>query len=574
MIMRPGRILIIAMLPVWLAACGQNVRPSEPAHVPEPVAEPDLPDVELTGDLLYDILLGEIAGRQGNFQVSILALTRAAQNSRDPRLAERATKASIYAKEYGLGLKAGRLWVELRPKDADARQSLAALYLYRNEPAAAQMHLEQLIGLAADHGHLGRSYMEIAGMMGRQRNREAAMEVMQSLTALHPNNPEGQFALAHLSLRSGQLEEARAAVDRALKLKPGWDDAAMLKARVLISAKADKGVEQFYQGYLRRYTKSHMMRLGYARYLVDLKRWEQARKQFLRVVKNRPNDHETVYALALLSLQTGHIDDADRHFRHVLRLNSNNYQARLYLGQVAEKRKHYDDAIGWYSSITTGDQRFEAQIRIGIVMARQGKLDEARQHLHQTRPDNLEESVQRTLAEEQILREAKQYHDALEVLNAALVKLPQNKDLLYARALVADKLDMMELQEEDLRKILRSDPRNAHALNALGYSLADRTTRYREALILIRQALEVRPDDPFILDSMGWVQYRMGNMKAAISYLRRALSLRKDPEISAHLGEVLWVSGERREAEGIWRRALQDTPDSEPLLDIIKKFTK
>lgn len=564
-------ILIFATSVMLLTACATPPRPTA-EKAAEPVAEQPLPDVDLTGDLLYDIMLGEIAGRRGHFEVSILALTRAAGKSRDPRLAERATKAAMYAKKYGLGLKAAKLWVEISPNDMDARQSLAAMHLFRNEPVKAQLNFEKVVTLAHERGQLGQIYMEITGLMSRQRNRDAALEVMQTLAEMYPKNPEGQYAVAHLALRDGKIATAEKAIDRTLRLRTRWDEAALLKAQILIAAKGDRRVEQFYRDYLDRHPKANRVRLSYARYLVDLKRWEKAREEFKVVVANRPDDRETIYALGLLSLQTGHLEEADKQFRRVVELNPHHDQARLYLGQVAEKRKRYDEAIAWYSGITMSPNRFEAQVRLGIVMARQGRLAEARAHLAATEPKGEEEIVQRALAEEQILREAKQYSEALSALTAALKQIPLNKDLLYSRALVAEKMDNMKLHEQDLRKILKSDPKNAHALNALGYSLADRTNRHAEALTLIRKALEVKPNDAFILDSMGWVQYRMGNLDEAIRYLKQALAVRPDPEISAHLGEVLWVKGDRAEAETVWRRALKTTPDSEPLLDIIRKF--
>ncbi|NIO42576.1 MAG: tetratricopeptide repeat protein, partial [Burkholderiales bacterium] len=215
---------------------------------------------------------------------------------------------------------------------------------------------------------------------------------------------------------------------------------------------------------------------------------------------------------------------------------------------------------------------FEAQTRLGVVIARQGHLEAAREHLHGIETQSDEQRVQLFLAEEQILREAKKYAEALETLNESLEALPRNQDLLYARALIGEKLDLVELAERDLRAILEQDPDNAQALNALGYTLADRTTRYKEALVLIERALALKPDDPFILDSMGWVQYRLGNNTEAIKYLKRALSIRNDAEISAHLGEVLWVTGDRMQARSVWKKALEDTPDNDTLLGIIKKF--
>jgi tetratricopeptide (TPR) repeat protein len=244
----------------------------------------------------------------------------------------------------------------------------------------------------------------------------------------------------------------------------------------------------------------------------------------------------------------------------------------LYLGQVAEQRKQYDQAAAWYQQIESGNFYFEAQARLSLTLAKRGQLQEARELLHALQPETEQQQVQRILTEEQMLSEAKQYDEALHVLSAALKDLPDNTDLLYARALVAEKLNRIDLHEADLRKVLSKEPKNAHALNALGYTLADRTTRYKEALELLEQALALKPDDPFIMDSMGWVQYRLGNHAEAVRYLKSALEKRPDAEIAAHLGEVLWVSGDRAGAESVWSRALKDTPDNEVLMGVIKKF--
>ena len=562
--------LLVVLSTLLLAACSQNVKPPLAKSAANP--ESNLPDVELTGDLLYDILVGEIAGREGHFEVSILSLTRAAEKTRDPRLAERATKAAMYAKKYSIGLKAAKLWVEISPQDMEARESLAAMYLYHNEPVKAELNFEKVVRLAKQRNELGDTYLGIAGLMSQQRNRSAAMEVMKTLAEIYPKNPEGQYAVAHLALRSGNVDVAEKSITRALDLRSDWDDAALLKGQILITARGGERIEKFYEHYIDWHPKSYRVRLSYARYLVDLRRWEKARDQFKEVVRLRPNDKETTYALGLLSLQTGHLEDADKRFRRVVELNPHHEQARLYLGEVAEKRERYKEAAAWYSGITTPPHRFEAQFRLGVVMAREGKIDAALHHLKGVRAQGEDEISQRALAEEQILREAGKFQEAMKMLSSVLKQYPDNKDLLYSRALVAEKLGDLNIQEQDLRRILKSDPKNAHALNALGYTLADHTNRHKEALSLIRRALEVRPNDAYILDSMGWVHYRMGNLDEAVRYLRQALEIRSDPEISAHLGEVLWVKGDREGAETVWRRALKTTPDSEPLLTVIKKF--
>lgn len=531
-----------------------------------------LPRMELTPEVLYDVLLGEIAGQRGHIAAAAEVLARAAQTTRDPRLAERATLAGLYSKRYVDGMKSALLWVELRPSSTEAREALATIMLELDQPVQAQLQLEMVISLEQARSNLGNAYQRLAAVLGRHSNRATALEIMQALVDKHPDEPAAYFALAHLAVRSGDLDKADVATGKALELQPGWQDAALFRARVLVSQKDMLKALAFYEDFLARYPDATNVRLNYARFLIDQKQWDKARAQFLRVVSELPEDADAVYAVGLLSLQTNHIEDAEKYLRRSLELRPENDQARIYLGQATEQRKDYAQAAEWYREVQQGEQYFEAQTRLSVVIARQGDLKAARRHLHSVHADNNPQRVQLVLAEEQILREGKQYAEALKVLDTALGQIPRDKDLLYARALMAEKLDMLDRVEADLKTILKDDPKNVHALNALGYTLADRTERFQEAEELLQQAITLKPDDPFILDSIGWLQYRMGKNAEAIRHLKRAIGLRPDAEIAAHLGEVLWVMGNRNEAESVWNRALRDTPDSEALLGVIKKF--
>ncbi len=530
------------------------------------------PQVALSEDVLYDILLGEIAGNRGQHEVAVASLMRAAEKTRDPRLAKQATYAAAQAKQYEEALKGARLWAELEPRSQDAQEMTAIIYLEHGTPAEAQRHFEKMLAIAAAERDQDRAYRRIASVLGRQQKRPQALEMMQSLVNVDRKNPAAYFALAHLAVRTGNLDVALNAVSRALELRPDWEDAAVFKAGVLVSQKESVKAQAFYEEYLGRHPKATRMRLNYARYLVDLKQWEKARTHFLQVLQQSPEDADTVYAVGLLSLQINRLDDAERYLEQALKLRPENDQARIYLGQIAEDRKDYATATRWYQEITGGEQYFDAQTRIGVVLAREGQVEAARRHLQGIQVQNQPQRVQLWLAEEQILREAKQYEQALGLLNEALAQVPEEKDLLYARALIGEKLDKIDLAERDLRAILAQDPDNAQALNALGYTLADRTERHQEALALVERALALKPEDPFVLDSMGWVQYRLGHHAEALKYLRRALAIRNDAEISAHLGEVLWVTGDRTQARTVWQKALEDTPDSEVLHGVIKKF--
>lgn len=570
-------LIPLSLLAGTLGACADmHARPQSAAASPAPVTVtlPDQqsrsPRVALSTDALYDILVGEIAGQRGDIKTAVNALSRAAAKTRDPRLAERATGAALYAKDYELAHRDAALWIAAEPNNAEAREAMAEADFGLNRPDQAEQQFKDMI--AASSGNLDQAYLRIAAVLARQPDQKRALAVMHRCVALHPKEAGAQFALAHLAVRQGDLEIAAKAIDEALQERPDWDEAAIFKARILISAQDPQKAQAFYQAYLSAHPSATAMRLSYARYLIDLKQWDKALREFKHVADANPQDVDSIYAVGLLALQTNQLNEAETYLKRALALQPDNDQCRLYLGQLAEERKHYAEALRRYHSIDSGQYHFEAQVRAGLVTAKEGHVDAAIDQLQAIEPDSREQRVQTVLAEDEILRQAKQYPRELKVLTSALAEIPDDTDLLYARALVAEKLNMLDLHERDLRRLLQLDPKNANAMNALGYTLADRTNRYQEAYKLISQALALKPDDPYIMDSMGWVYYRMGNTHKAVEYLRRALAIRNDAEISAHLGEVLWVSGDRAAAETIWTRALRETPDNEALLAVIKKF--
>lgn len=569
------RILLFLSSVLLLSACAGAVKPdpaAEAAPSGSAKTEEPLPRVVLEPEILYNLLLGEIAGSRGQVGVAAATLGEVAQQTRDPRVAERATLAALYAKRYDEALKSAQLWTELRPHDTEAREALITALLELDRMAEAREHFQVLFTAEETRHNLDHAYLRVAAVLGRASNRAAAIDVMQSLVALNPRLAAAHFAMAHLMVRGGDLDKALVSADEALKRRPEWEEAALFKARILLSQKEPQKARAFYEAFLADNRGANSVRLNYARFLVDQKEWDKALEEFKRVADNLPDDADTVYAVGLLSLQNNRLEEAEKYLKRAIELRPQNDQARLYFGQVAEQRKRYNEAIERYLQVSEGEHYFEAQARLGVVMARQGDLARARRHLESVNAQNDAQRVQVALAHEQILRDARQFNEALEVLNAAIKTVPGDKDLLYARALVAEKLNLLEVAERDLREILKKDPQNVNALNALGYTLTDRTTRYDEARDLLQKAMTLKPDDAFILDSMGWLQYRLGNTAEALKYLRRALEIRNDAEIAAHLGEVLWVMGDRREAESVWNRALHETPDNEALNGVINKF--
>jgi tetratricopeptide (TPR) repeat protein len=305
------------------------------------------------------------------------------------------------------------------------------------------------------------------------------------------------------------------------------------------------------------------------------KRFDESRAEFEKLLERNRNDGEAVYAVGLLALQVKDYATAEANMKRLLEIGYRDPNGvRLTLGQIAEEQKDWPRAVEWYNTIRGGEHLMRARMRTANAIAKQGKLDEARNFLRSVKAASDEQRVQLIVAESQLLREAKLDRDAFALLGEALDKSPDQPELLYDYALTAERVDRFDVLEKSLRRLIELKPDHAHAYNALGYSLADRNQRLPEARKLIERALELAPEDYFIIDSMGWVLYRQGDLKGAEQQLKRAWRGRPDGEIGAHLGEVLWMMGAREEAERVWKEALEASPDNDTLRKTLKRFGK
>lgn len=560
---------------VVIAGCSNVQTMNEPATGStnaQLVREPpvvDLPDVDLTPQLLYDILMGEIANQRKDPSAAIESLSRAAISSRDMRIAERATRLAIRYQDYDSALKTATLWRELQPVSTIPIEVLGVIYfaLDRQDEAKAQF-MELLKRSEAD---VGLALRRVAALLSQGKDQAKVLILMEQLVQLYANNPDAHYALAFLADRFKQPAMVEKAIDKALALKPGWEEAAVIKVSHLLTLKQFNKINLFSEEFLKTYPQALKFRFQYARILVEQDKKKEAVDQFKKIVQLDENHAEATFAVGLVSVQNDELQQAKEYLQRSLALNPENDQARLYLGQVSQSLKEYDEAAKWYRQISQHTFVFEAQVQLGSVIAKQKNIEEALIHLDSIQAVNEEQKVRFYLAKEQVLREAKLLDRAKMILDDALVELPDSTELLYARGLIASQLNMLELHEKDMRKLIAKEPENAHALNALGYTLADQTDRHQEALQLLEKAIALRPNDPFVLDSMGWVQYRLGNHQRAVDYLEKAISTRSDAEIAAHLGEVLWVMGDRTRAKSIWKEAVKRTPDNDVLLETIKR---
>lgn len=568
------------LIPAALVAAGcAQLQPKDmgrPAPAAQPQAperaarSPELPKLELTEQLLYQYLVSEIAGQRSESGLATEGMLDLAKTTRDPRLAKRAAEVALQSRRESRALEAAKLWHQLDPDEAKAQQAVAAILLNSGRLDEAKPYLEKL--LAAEGDNVGGALLHLNQMLSRQPDKSAVLSLVQDLASPYLNRPEAHFAIAHAAWGAGKDELALREIREASRLRPDWEAAALFQGQLLQRVSVAEALE-FYRKLLGDYPKLQDARLAYARLLVSEHRYAEARRQFEKLLDDLPGNPEVNVAIGLLAIQLKDYEAAEKHLKQALEGGHRDEAAvRVYLGQLAEERGRYEEAAGWYGSVGQGEQYVAAQIRHAVMLAKQGKLPEARQHLKQIAVQNNQQRVQVIVAEAQLLRDAKAYREAYELLTRALEKLPNYPDLLYDRAMAAEKLDRLDVLEQDLRKLIQLKPDYAHAYNALGYSLADRSERLDEALQLIEKALRLAPDDYFIMDSLGWVHYRMGQLDKAEDYLKRAYAGQPDAEIAAHLGEVLWARGKREEAEKIWRSSLKENPGHETLLNVIKKF--
>lgn len=571
-------ILFAGVLCAAVSACS-NLGVREQAAIPAPApatAEsvpgvgPELPPVELSGELLYQILEAEIALQRRYYGVAGARYLELTEATRDPRFAEVATKIAIFSRDDASAMRAATLWSELDPAQLEAHQMIVVASIRTRELDAALQHA----GLLLDPDAAGEdgAFRLVASLMNREEDVLAAMQMLERFVERHGDNSAAYFYTALFAQRVGQLSKAEDAIDRCLALQPGAVEAISLRVGILQQQKRDEEALNYLAETVRHFPEDTRLGVLYARMLVDARRLEEAIVQYELLLGRISPNTDILLALGMINLQLNRLSEAEHYLLQVMQDGERGNDARFYLGWLEEGRNNIDAAIEHYSAMDGGSLYLDARIRIVALLAERDRMDEARNLLSALRAELPDQHKRLYQVEGEILRGAGEGEEAIRVLGVALEAFPGDFDLLYLRAMTAETLGQIDSVEDDLHAILERDPANVDALNALGYILADRTDRYEEAYVYIQRALALNPQSNAILDSMGWVLYRLGDYKGAIKYLRHSLEIKQDHEVSAHLGEVLWVSGEREEAINVWEQALELFPEDKLLLDVMKRF--
>ena len=566
-----------------LAACATQAPSPIPAPATSPVlARGELPTEDLLkysstpeapaaieDDPLFRIMAAEFAGQRNQLPLAVQQYSKLASTTTDPALAERAAKIALFAEDSAAASIAAEHWVSLAPTNLEARQIAAAMQVRQGHAEAAITHLEYV--LAHEHSASGNKLKMIANLLGREEDKATALAVMEKLLDKRTNDPDALLVYAVLALRADKLDASRHAMEQLVKQTDINPNLALAYVAALQKKNMVPEALRFLEHALKRTPKEFGLRLLYARLLADQNRFEEARSQFAALQKQAPDSTDVMFALGLLNLQTNRLDLAQQNFKDLLRFTERRDDANFYLGQIEESRHQPALALAHYGAVKAGASLIQAELRRAVILAAQHDLPAARAILTHLKPETAEQRRQAVLVEADILAAQKDYVSAMAIFDKAL-NGNYDTTLLYSRAMLAERMDRLDVLEADLREILKREPNNSDALNALGFTLADRTARFPEAHDLIKRALDIAPDNFYALDSMGWVLYRLGRAEEAIPYLQKARAQRNDPEVAAHLGEVLWTLGRKKDAHKVWDGALESHPEDKKIRDVIKRL--
>jgi len=560
---------IVACLLIALAGVNSIAAHAETKAVPATLT-PAPTITNANAEFVYKYLLGEIAGQRGEVTLASQLFLDLAKQTRDPRLAERAARAAAYANQPSVTLQAATLWAELDPNSLEAQQASSQLLVASGNLNQAKPHIQKLL---AKEETRANGFLYLNSLLANQKDKSEVLATITEFAAPYPKLPEAHFAMAQAALIADKPDVAKKAFETTTKLRPDWELNAQLQGQMLLKESSEKAIE-FYQNFLKQYPKSNDIRMSYAKLLVNQKRFVEAKPEFVKLVESSNGSPEISAVVGLLSLESSDYLMADKYFQQSISSGFKNPdQLHIYLGRSAERQKMDAKALEWYDKIQPGEHFLEGRLSAANVIARTKNVDAAIKMLDEVGDITPEQQITVIQTEANLLSQAKRNQDSFNLLEKAAKNWPDSIELSYDYAMAAERIGKVDLMETNLRKVIKLKPDFAAAYNALGYSFADRNIKLDEAKTLIETALKLSPNDHYMLDSLGWVHYRLGNLAQAAEYLRKAYVMQADPEIAAHLGEVLWKQGLQEEAKKIWASALKAFPENDILMATAKKFS-
>ncbi|MCV6639348.1 tetratricopeptide repeat protein [Candidatus Albibeggiatoa sp. nov. NOAA] len=586
-----GKQLCIIVLVNLLASCGGQLIHQGEANAQEGV--PNAPSneaiiplhpssaefISANQEFSYKFMVAELAGRRGYYSLSAQYFLEIAQVLFDLELAERAARLALHEKDYPLAYQATKLWLRLDAGSLQARYNLTRILIQQNRPEEAAEHLDRLLTALQDKPE---SQQRLILEVIEDQDQDQVARLMDSVMQKHSDNAVTLLLYARVLVGGDKLEKAQSVLEQLFTLEETnenfseqavYDEAVPVYIYVLSQQNKTEQALSWLKQLLGKKPDNQDWQLSYARLLAENDQVPEAITAFESLTAKDPNNEKLLYALGVLHLQMEQLTKAKIYFNRLLNVDSDNDLAYYYLAQIAELEKKPNAALAWYRQIDeTSTNYLNSQARIAVLLVELDEFEQAVEHLHSISTHSDSERLSLLQFEVELYMQQERYSDALMVYDENIEQYPDNLNLRYMRAMLAEKMGHIQLLETDLRYILEIEPEHVDALNALGYSLSNHTERYDEAYQLVQKAYELEPNAYYILDSMGWVLYRKGDTDKAVGYLRKAYELKPDPEIAAHLGEVLWVSGQKEEAKLVWQQATELFPDEEQLQKVIQRF--
>lgn len=525
---------------------------------------------EISPEVLYLLMTAEIAGQRNQYGIALEGYLQAAKKVDDARIAERAAKIGLFLKDTKKTDEAVSLWLKQDSSNLTARKIAALSALKGNDELRAAEHLNKM--LEDDPAGFESTLLELTQALGKDGKADFVFNVLEYVAEEHPEQAVVYFVQALLAgqLNKGDIVEQK--VDKALLLQPDWDRALILHAQVSAQNGRFEQARNSLEKVLEKSPENNKIRKMLGQVLMKTEALDDAVATYQSVLKTEPEDGESQFAIALIYLQQQKEKEAVRLLKKLVNKPGWDAQASFYIGRIEFKNEQYESALTWFDKVTQGPYQYDSAMAAVSVLLSQRKFAEAEQRLIVLKARFPKQRANIILLTTELYSEQKEYEKAFELLSDGLIDFPGHRDLLYTRALIAEKLERLDLLETDLKEILLKYPDDAAVLNALGYTLVDRTERYDEAAVYLNKALQLKPDEPVIMDSMGWLRFKQGQTAEALKLLRAAYEKQPENEIAAHLAEVLWVLGERDEARNIFIEAFIKAPEDEYLLKFLQRF--
>jgi len=577
-------LLLLTTLFWLLLQSGCAIHPEQEAKVIAPAdkavattvqqktAEPSIASQSLTAELLYDLTLAELAMQRQDYDLAFKLYFNAAQETQDSRLAKKATRVTLYSKNDTQTFKAVALWSKLQPDNIDVQQIYVASLITKKKDAKALTHLKKIVQLSESfESGVKRVFNLIKVISEQERANYFFQNIVNKYQTHSQKQPLIKLYQAKLAFKFTDYPATQNYLEDVLTAKPDYIDALSLKVDLLKKQNKDIQAIEILTKIIQKLPDNIGLRLELSRLLVKNKRYEAAFTQVERLAEEDLSP-EILFAISLLAIEVDKIDEAKDYLErlHSFRLYSS--EAAYFIAQLESGRDNYAEAEQWFKRVKNGKYTFEAYLGLVMVYAQQEKFEQAFKLLEHSNGYTEKQSSDILQIKAEVYVQAKDLKKAYDIYNQAVAADPKNHDLLYGRAMLSEKMGRIDLLERDLLRILAENPKDSQSLNALGYTLADKTTRYQEAFHYIDQALKINPDDVATLDSMGWVLYKMGQPVKALSYLKKAYEKDADSEIAAHYGEVLWTTGQTKKAKKVWNEALKKDPKHHILIGIMSHY--